>query len=265
MTSETVTSVHGQLTPAEVRAFFDDHRTVRQYQVAADGSPLRLNAEELDVVLHAAQRAPTDATAQLYSFIHLTTPERRQRVAELTNNAHVATASEAFVVCADARRVGRVLEAAGHERGDWPAIGIHFGIGDAVMAGQNLLTAAEMLGYQGCWIGGVLNQLDDLVTLLELPEGVLPFAALTIGRPAENAPLRPRLPRALVVHQNSYRDGTPDELREGIEVMNPIAARGDQPGDWARLLRSYFGKGGGMEKRESDLVAALERQGLRAK
>lgn len=249
-------------TPAEVTAFYDAHRTVRQYRTHADGSPLPLPADHLEAILHAAQRAPTDATAQLYSLIRITRPEGRARLAELTTNAHIATASEAFVVCADVRRVERVLEVSGRQAGQWPAIAVHFGIGDAVMAGTNLLTAAEMLGYQGCWIGGVLNGLQGIITELGLPQGVLPFAALTIGTPAENAPYRPRVPRPLVIHTDTYHDGSDDEIREAVQVMNPIAARGDQPGDWARLLTMYFGQGGGMEAREPGLVAALKRQGL---
>lgn len=257
-----VTPFPSTLTPEQVRAFYDAHRTVRLYQTQPDGSPIRMTGDELDAVLHAAQRAPTDATAQLYSFIHLTTPDLLAQVAELTGNPHIKTASEAFVACSDTRRVGKILEAAGHEPGHWPAIAVHFGIGDIVMSGQNLLTAAEMLGYQGCWIGGVVNNMDALITLLGLPEGVLPFAAITVGRPAENAPLRPRLPRELVVHTDAYRDGTPEELRRGTEIMNPIADRPGKPGDWARLLKMYFGQGGGMEAREPGLVAALRRQGL---
>ncbi|UBV41878.1 nitroreductase family protein [Deinococcus taeanensis] len=249
-------------TPDQVKAFYDAHRTVRLYDTQADGSPLPLPDDHLDAVLHAAQRAPTDATAQLYSLIRLTRPDLRARVAELTTNAHIATASEAFVVCADVRRVRRVLQVSGRQSGHWPAIAVHFGIGDAVMAGTNLLTAAEMLGYQGCWIGGVLNGLDGILDALKLPQGVLPFAALTIGRPAENAPYRPRVPRPLVIHTDEYRDGTDEELRHATEVMNPIASRGGQPGDWARLLNAYFGQGGGMETREGLLVAALKRQGL---
>ncbi|UQN07011.1 nitroreductase family protein [Deinococcus sp. QL22] len=249
-------------TPEEVRAFFDAHRTVRQYRTQEDGSPLPLPTEHLDVILHAAQRAPTDATAQLYSLIRLVDPAVRQAVADLTTNAHIATASEAFVVCADVHRVSRLLEAGGSAGGDFPAIAVHFGIGDSVLAGQNLLLAAELLGYQGCWIGGVMNGLDGLIDVLALPAGVLPFAALTIGTPAEEAPHRPRLARELVIHTDAYRPAAPEELLAGIETMNPIAARGDKPGDWLRLLRSYFGAGGGMEGREPSLRAALKRQGM---
>ena len=226
---------------------------------------MRLPADHLDAVLHAAQRAPTDATAQLYSLIHLTDPERRARAAELTQNAHLATAGETFIVCADAYRVGRVLEVAGYEPGHWPAVAVHFGIGDAVMAGTNLLTAAEMLGYQGCWVGGVLHSLPELVELLELPAGVLPFAALTIGLSAEEPPLRPRVPRELAVHRDRYHRPSDEELRAATVQMNPIADRPGKPGDWARLLKMYFGAGGGMEGREPSLVATLAQQGLLAR
>lgn len=246
----------------QVMAFYDAHRTTRRYVTAQDGSPLPLPADHLEAILHAAQRAPTDATAQLYSLVRLVNPAVRAEVAALTTNAHIATASEAFVVCADVRRVERVLEVRGQTPGHWPAIAVHFGIGDAVMAGTNLLTAAEMLGYQGCWIGGVMNGLEGIIDLLALPPGVLPFAALTIGKSAEDTPYRPRVPRPLVIHTDTYHPGTDEEIRAAVEVMNPIAARGDQPGDWARLLRSYFAVGGSMEGREPRLVAALKRQGM---
>lgn len=254
--------MHRQLNPEQVRAFFDGHRTVRRYVTAEDGSPIRLPEAELDVILHAAQRAPTDATAQLYSFIHLTRPEVRQKMAELTTNMHIKTASEAFVICADARRVKKILEVGGYTPGEWPAVAVHFGIGDAVMAGTNLLTAAEMLGYQGCWIGGIMNHLEGIAELLKLPPDVLPFAALTIGKSAEETPYRPRVPRALVIHTDEYRDGTLAELAEATQIMNSIADRPGKPGDWAKLLNAYFGKDGGMEHREPHLVALLKRQGM---
>lgn len=106
-------------------------------------------AEHLDIILYAAQHAPTDATAQLYSFVRLT-GETKQEVAELSTNAHIATAAESFVICSDTRRVRQIIEVAGYQPGQLPAIDIHFGISDAVLAGQNTLLAAEMLGYPGC-------------------------------------------------------------------------------------------------------------------
>jgi hypothetical protein len=65
-----------------------------------------------------------------------------------------------------------------------------------------------------------------------------------------------------VIHADTYHAGTDDEIREAVEVMNPIAARGGQPGDWARLMNAYFGARGSMAKREPVLRAALDRQAL---
>lgn len=240
------------LSPEQVRAFFGAHRTVRQY------TPEPIPDDHLDTILYAAQRAPTDATAQMYSLVRLTDPALRAQVADLTANPHFGTAAEAFVVCLDVHRLRRLLEHEGYVYGDWPAVAVHFGIGDAVLAGQTMLLAAELLGYMGCWIGGVLSALPDLLDLLALPDGVLPFAGLTLGRPAEAPAQRPRLNRDLVVHQNTYREPQAAELDAALQTMAPISARGD----WAQTLARYFAVGGSMEAREPKLRAALKRQGF---
>lgn len=250
------------MSTEQVRAFFDAHRTIRQYQTQPDGTPMRLPSEQLDTILHAAQRAPTDATAQLYSIIWLDDLLVRRQVAELTLNPHVATASEVFVMCADVWRVKQLLTAGGRQAGEWPQIGLHFGLGDAVLAGQNLLISAEMLGLSGCWIGGVVNKPEEISKLLQLPSGVLPFAALTIGTSAESPPQRPRLPRKMVVHTNSYQQTGSEQLLAAVPDMNPIAAVGDRQGDWLRLLNGYFGKGRAMQEREAGLAALVKRQGF---
>lgn len=236
----------------DVKAFFDAHWTVRHFK------PEPMPAAHLDVLLYAAQRAPTDATAQMYSFVRLRDEGLRARVAEITNNPHFASASEAFVVCADVNRLRRLLELRGYTFGDWPAAAVHFSIGDAVMAAQNLLLAAEMLGYRGCWIGGVLSALHEIVELLALPSGVFPFAGLVIGVPNEAPKHRPRVARALVLHEDRYREPSEAELEAALADMAGITSRGD----WASTLSRYFAVGGSMEARDVALRAVLSRQGF---
>ncbi|MBB6099796.1 nitroreductase [Deinobacterium chartae] len=242
----------GPLSPAEVRAFFDAHRTVRRYQ------PTPIPAEHLEVILYAAQRAPTDATAQMYSIIRLRDPELRAWVAEASRNPHLASAPESFIICADVARLRALLELRGYPFGEWPATAVHFAIGDAVMAAENMRVAAEMLGYQSCWIGGILNPLHELCARLELPEGVFPFAGLTLGLPDEQPGPRPRLSRDLVLHTDRYRLPENDELEQALTDMAPITARGD----WAQTLARYFAVGGTMELREGRLRDLLARQGF---
>jgi nitroreductase len=235
-------------TVAQVREFFDAHWTSRKYKNVS------MPPEHLDCILAAAQRAPSDATAQMYSFIRLVDPLLRQKIVEATTNAHIVTASEAFIICADVHRLDEILKNHGYELGTYPNVSIHFAIGDAVLAGQNMLIAAEMLGYRGCWIGGVLNGLETIGNLLQLPEGVFPFAAMTIGVPDEEPIHRPRIPRNQILHENYYRTYSKEELGKSVSDMAAITARGN----WAQTLARYFAKEGGMEKREPHLKEFLD-------
>jgi FMN reductase (NADPH) len=231
---------------------FANHRTIRKYK------PAPLEPGHFEQILHCAQHAPTDATAQMYSFVRLTDPDLKARVAQITNNPHIATAAEALIVCADVNRLQHLLEHRGYEFGSWSAVAVHFGIGDAVLAAQTMLHAAECLGYQGCWIGGVLSALEEIIELCALPKGVLPFAGLTIGVPDESPAQRPRIQPELVLHQNQYRLPQAHELETALQRMAAITARGD----WAQTLSRYFAKGGTMEAREITLRRALGQQGF---
>ncbi|MFN3266912.1 MAG: nitroreductase family protein, partial [Deinococcales bacterium] len=54
---------------------FARHRTIRKYK----NQPLEPG--HLEQILHCAQHAPTDATAQMYSFVRLSNPELRAKIA----------------------------------------------------------------------------------------------------------------------------------------------------------------------------------------
>ncbi len=231
---------------------FAKHRTVRKFK------PQGLEPGHLEQLMYCAQRAPTDATAQMYSFIRLSDPTLKNQVAQWTNNPHIATSAEAFIICLDVYRLQRILEHRGYEFGDWSAVAVHFGLGDAALAAQTMMVAAECLGYQGCWIGGVLSALEPIIEACQLPAGVLPYAGLAIGVPDEDPGERPRVQLELVLHENAYRHPEPQELEEALNRMASITARGD----WAQTLSRYFAKGGAMESREIALRQALERQGF---
>lgn len=232
----------------EVREFFKNHWTVRRYKT--DPIP----SEHVDVMLYAAQRAPTDATAQMGTLIQLEDSELRTKIAELSMNPHIAVAPLSFVVCADIHRLKLVLQSAGKKIADAPKTFTHFAIGDAVLMGQNLVLAAEMLGYRCCWIGGVLGNYKQICTLLKLPDGVFPFAALTVGVPDEDPVYRPRLERELAVMKNQY-DLNESLFLSEVKRMGAITKRGD----WAQTLTGYFGEGSLIEGRESKLAEVLGR------
>lgn len=221
--------------------------------------PEPLREGDLEKLLVAAQRAPTDATAQMYTILRVTDRDLRREIARLANNdEHVQTAAEFFLILADVHRLRKLVEHRGGSWGYWPRTAAHFGIVDAILAGSALATMAESLGYGICWIGGVLNGIQQISELCRLPEGVFAVAGLCVGVPEFIPAPRPRLPRDLVVHQNTYREPEPSELDQAFEAMRPIT----RSGDWYKVLERYFASGGTMEQREGRYQHLVARHGF---
>lgn len=229
------------------------HRSIRIFrpEPLPDGMTERLVLE--------AQRAPSDATGQMYSFVRISDRELRQRVAALSGDQrHVAEAAEFLVVCADINRLARVLEHRGEKPGRFPATGLHSALVDATLVAQRLIDAAEALGLGTVCIGGILNGIEELVEMLALPAGVLPLFGLCIGWPGEKPVERPRVAMTSVLHTDRYRQQAAEAIEDDLRVM----ASTTRSRDWGSVLARYFAAGGIMEQREAALRRVLERQGF---
>lgn len=164
-------------------------RSVRRFK------PLPLPEEDLEKLLFALQRAPTDASAQLYSAIRVRDPRLRDEVARLSGDQeHIRQAAEFFLFLADVHRLERLLAHRGQRMAFWPRTALHFAILDAGIAASYLALTAEALGYGVCFIGGVLNGVETLTDLLGLPRGSSPWWGLPLGCPTRRAPRGPGFP-----------------------------------------------------------------------
>ena len=230
-----------------------ERSSVRRFKAEA------IPENDIKTILAAARQAPTDASAQLYTILRIRDPKLRQELAHLSGDQQqIIDAAEFFVLLADVYRLDRLLRHRGQRLGSWPRTAHHFAVVDAAIAGAHLAMAAEALGYGICWIGGLLNRVDEVVELLDLPPGVLPISGLVVGVPAERPDPRPRLPQEMVVHEDAYREYAPEELEAGYAAMAPFSRKGD----WLPLLRHYFAAGGVMEERDAIYGRAAARQGF---
>jgi FMN reductase (NADPH) len=75
---------------------------------------------------------------------------------------------------------------------------------DAAIAMQTSALAAESLGLGICFIGAIRNSPEDVIDLLGLPHLVFPISGMTVGWPADEAFIRPRLPLEAVLHWEQY-------------------------------------------------------------
>jgi FMN reductase (NADPH) len=89
---------------------FASHRTTRKFT----GDPISL--KHLDTIIEAGRRAPTDASAQMGTFIGIIDPALRNRLSSLSGDQrHIVEGAEFFVVCMDVFRLRRLVEHRGGE------------------------------------------------------------------------------------------------------------------------------------------------------
>ncbi|MBI3760493.1 MAG: nitroreductase family protein [Chloroflexi bacterium] len=69
----------------------ESHRSIRRFK------PEPIPPADVERMMCLAQRASTGGAGQLYSIIRVTDDGLRNRMAEITGQAHVATAAEFFV------------------------------------------------------------------------------------------------------------------------------------------------------------------------
>ncbi len=161
----------------------------------------------LDVLLAAAQSAPTKSNLQQYSIVVVADPARRARLASLCPATDWLESCPVFLVfCADIRRARRIGGMRGHANANDNMDSLLNGIVDAALAMQCFIIAAEAAGLGTACISEARNRIAELSEVLELPDGVFPIAGLTAGWPAVAGYVNQRLPQSVVVHRDAYDD-----------------------------------------------------------
>ena len=161
-------------------------RSIRAYQ------PEDVGVNLVHDLLEAAMAAPSAVAKDPWHFVILRNRNLLAKVAQgLPNGTMLAHAPVGIVVCGDLQRA--------HDGQ------LSYLLQDCSAAIENLLLAACTLGLGACWLG--VHPRDERVahirSLLSIPDGVIPVAAIAIGWPAESHELRTRY-RADAVHYESW-------------------------------------------------------------
>jgi nitroreductase len=88
---------------------------------------------------------------------------------------------------------------------------------DAALVLGAFISAAEAVGLGCCPISLIRDHASVVSSLFELPERVIPVAGLTVGWPAEQGELSPRLSLASTVHRDRYDERNFVELIEAYD------------------------------------------------
>lgn len=205
-------AVDASLPGLDELARIAEHRSHRRYADRAVDPAL------LQLLFACALSAPSKSDLQQADIVHVADRSKvRAITALIPDMPWIAEAPVVLVFCANHRRI--------HQIAQWREIPFandhldHF-MNSAVDAGIVMTTfirAAEAVGLGACPISAIRNKPREVSELLGLPELVFPLAGLTVGYPAQEGRITPRLPLAVTVHTDRFDDS---RVREHVEAYD---------------------------------------------
>lgn len=181
------------------------HRSIRKF------TDQPILPEQLTAILDAGLSASSSSFLQTTSIIRVTDPKKRAALVELSGGQqYVASAAEFLVFCIDYQRHFQLSNDVQPEYTELALIGAI----DAGIMEQNILLAAESLELGGVYIGGLRNNPKEVDELLGLPKYSAVLFGMCLGHPDQSPQIKPRLPQAVVVHQDSYQPLDLDDVEQ---------------------------------------------------
>ena len=182
-------------------------RTIRKY------TDREVTDEQLNRLLTEAARTQTMGNLQLYSVVVTRDSEMKSRLAPAHFNQPMVTeAPVVLTICADFNRTTQWANCRKANPGYDNILSFINAATDALLYTQTFCNLAEEAGLGLCYLGTTVYMPQQIIDVLQLPRLTFPVATLTVGWPAEQPSLTDRLPMASFVHQETYKDYTPQDI-----------------------------------------------------
>lgn len=182
-------------------------RSIRKY------ADREVSEQLLSRLLTEAARTQTMGNLQLYSVVVTRSQEMKERLAPAHFNQPMVTeAPVVLTICADFNRTSQWARCRKAEPGYDNFLSFQNAAIDALLYTQTLCNLMDEEGLGYCYLGTTVYMPQMIIDTLQLPKLVMPVATLTVGWPAEEPALSDRLPMESFVHQETYKDYTPEAI-----------------------------------------------------
>ncbi|UXS03818.1 NADPH-dependent oxidoreductase [Agrobacterium tumefaciens] len=240
-----------------------NHRTTRAYL------PRPLPQGSLELLVAAAQSAPTSSNLQAWSVVAVEDNDRKARLADFTGgNAHIKQAPLFLVWLVDLKRLRNVATSQGNDGEGLDYLeSFLIGVIDAALAAQNAVSVIDSLGLGSCYVGGIRNKPEDVSRELTLPADVVAVFGLSVGYPdpAVKTDVKPRLPQSSVLFRETYSGTEQHDLDSYDEVMKVFQERQGLPEyGWTAPIAKRIENAEALKGR-ADLKQTLHRLGFSIK
>lgn len=238
------------------------HRTIRKYAGKA------IEADLLNTILEAGTRASTTGNMQVYSIVVTTRPDLKNALSPVHfNQPMVAQAPVVLTFCADFNRFNKWCCQRNAVPGYSNFLSFVTAAIDALLVAQNVCIAAESNGLGICYLGTTTYNAKKIIEILNLPKGVVPVTTVTLGYPSEMPELTDRLPLDAVVHFETYKDYTHEEInrlyheKENMPVNQNFVQENNKE-SLAQVFTDVRYKKSDNEHFSESLISVLKQQGF---
>ena len=192
--------------------------------------------EIVQEILKAAVNAPTAGNQQMYTILRITDPEKKHRLSiSCDNQPFIENAKLILVFCADCLKWYTAFKEAGCDPRDPGEGDLILAVCDALIAAQNAVVAAQSFGIGSCYIGDIMENIEEQREILDLPPLVFPAAMVIFGYPTGQQIQRRKPDRAdmkFIVFENGYHELSADEIEDMLSVH-----RGEQ--DYRTWIKAF--------------------------
>lgn len=170
-----------------------------------DGRPIE--PALLRLLCACAFSAPSKSDLQQRDIVLVENQTTRQTIADLIPDMPWIAQAPAFLVfCANGRRLSQIAALRGKPFPNDHLDLLFNAATDAALALGAFMDAARAVGLGCCPISVIRDHAARISELLALPEKVIPYAGLCVGWPATPGRISPRLPLAMTVHVDRFRE-----------------------------------------------------------
>jgi len=180
--------------------------TIKNHRSIRDFKSDKIEESIINEIIVAAQSMPTSINGQQTSIVVVQDVKTKATIAEYAGGQPWIDNAPLFLLFVNdfyktnlaAKKNGETQEI--HESVEGTVVGTF----DSGLSMGAAIIAAESLGLGIVPIGGIRNNPQGMIDLLELPEMTFPVAGLAIGYPNSNSRKKPRLPLNTFRHDEKY-------------------------------------------------------------
>lgn len=245
----------------ETTRIIKEHKSIRKF--------IDRNIEEdlLDEILDSGRFASSHHNIQAYSIIVIRDKEKKSLISKIAADQKWIIDAPIFIIISmDFNRINYACEKYNKKIQVDEIETIIIGSVDSALVAQNIMISAESFGLGGVIIGGIRNNVEEIIKLLNLPDYTFPLFGICLGYPdPDQVPWnKPRFPKKAVIFDEVYNE---ELIRNGMEEYEVITedyyirrTDGNRTDGWPKQMSEYISK-----ERRPFIKDSLIKQGFMCK